>query len=633
MLAFFRHLANTWFARLFFLALAASFVAWGVSSKVGDIGGGDAVATVGGTHITPQAFDQDFQQGLRRAMQRYPDPAQAPPSLRLQVAQQSLTRLVTQAAIDHEVARMGLAVPKSVRDAEIKSMAGFQSVTGDFDQAIYLSVLRSNNLTEARFLEEVKQDLAKNQLMGAVQANVAPSGVLTDLVYRYFNEKRTADLVQLNFGAAPLPASPEDATLHRFYDNNLARYTAPEYRRIKLVVLSPATIGRGLAITDAELHTWWDQHKSDFQSEETRSLQVITASSAGVASKLADQWKAGATWDAMQAAAKTAGATAATLDDSTKAGIPSPELAKAAFAATAETVVGPVTEALGVQLVKITKITPAKNPSLESMRDMVRGKVGEEKAVDLVDVRAQKLQDLFAGGARFDEVPADLGASGAEGTLDAQGNTPDGTPAPLPAAGDLRTQIVGDAFKGKPGDSVQLLQGPDHSWYAVQVQSITKPAAKPFDQVRTQVLADWQHDQQHHTQETAATKIVSLVKSGQSLQQAAWGSGLQVTRTPPLMRNRPTGQLPPELSQLVFTLKPGEARMLETGAGFLVVTLGEVMKADPKTDSSGMDDIRRGLTQALTQDFLLTYANAVRDAEKPTINSALVQKLVQQTSE
>jgi peptidyl-prolyl cis-trans isomerase D len=496
-----------------------------------------------------------------------------------------------------------------------------------------MSVLRSNNLTEARFLEEVKQDLAKNQLLNAVQANAAPSGVLTDLIYSYFNEKRTADVVQLNIAAAPLPASPPDTTLHRFYDNNLTRYTAPEYRRIKAVVLSPASIGRSLPVSDTEMKAWFDQHKADYQSEETRSVQVITASTPATATKLADEWKSGASWESLQAAAKALGATAATLDDTTKAGIPSPELSKAAFAATPDVVVGPITEALGVQLVKVTKITPAKNPTLDSMRDVVRVKVGEEKAVDLVDARAQKLQDLFAGGAHFDEVPADLGAAGAEGTLDAQGNTPDGTPAPLPASGALRTQIVGDAFKAAPGDSVQLLQGPDHAWYAVQVQSITKPAPKPFDQVRTQILADWQHDQQRHAQEVAAAKIIALVKSGQSLQQAAWGSGLQVTRTPPLVRNRPTGQFPAEVIQVIFRLKPGEAHMLDTSTGFAVVSLGDVIKADPKTDVSGVTDIKRGLTQALQQDFLVIYANAIREAEKPRINTALVQKIIQQPGE
>jgi peptidyl-prolyl cis-trans isomerase D len=167
----------------------------------------------------------------------------------------------------------------------------------------------------------------------------------------------------------------------------------------------------------------------------------------------------------------------------------------------------------------------------------------------------------------------------------------------------------------------------------VQVDSITKPAAKPFDQVRTEVLADWQHEQQRHTQEAAAAKIVSLVKSGQSLQQAAWGSGLQVVRTPDLKRNHPAPKLPPQLTYAVFNLKPGEAQMLQTEDGFLVASLAGVTKADPKTDASGVADIRNGLKQALTEDYLTLYSNALRHQAEPTVNQAMYAKLVQQQGE
>ena len=49
--------------------------------------------------------------------------------------------------------------------------------------------------------------------------------------------------------------------------------------------------------------------------------------------------------------------------------------------------------------------------------------------------RANKVDDLLASGAPLDELPGDLGLAGVTGTLDAQGNTPDGTPAPIPGAG------------------------------------------------------------------------------------------------------------------------------------------------------------------------------------------------------
>ena len=634
MLSAFRKFANTWPARIFFLVLVASFASWGIADVVRNIGAGsNAVATVQGHDITPQQFMSEYQITLRRTAERLPDPSQIPAALREQIARQTLERLVTQQALAGEIRRMGVAVPDEQVRQTVFAMPDFQGADGKFQRPMLLQALSSNNMSEAHFLELVRQDIAQNQLLQTVSASAAPSNLLADRVYAYLGEKRRADLLTLPFAGRPLPPAPAEPVLRRFYDNNGARYTSPEYRHIKAVILSPDSIGRSMTVPDADLRAWFEQHKAEYQSAEKRSIQVITTGSASVAASLAAQWKAGAGWDAMQVAAKAAGATAVPLDDATADQVPSPELAHAAFAAQPGTVVGPITEPLGTYVLRVSSVTPARHPSFEAMRDVVRGKVAAERALDLVDARAQKLQDLFAGGAKIDEVPADLGVTGAAGTLDAQGNTPDGSPAPIPATPDARQQIIDTAFKTNPGDAIQPVEGPAHTWFAVTVDKVTKPARKPFEQVRGQVLADWQHDQVHHTQETEAARILGMVKSGQTLANAAWGSGMQVSRTPPLARGKPAPGVPAELSQTLFTLKQGEPTMVETNAGFVVAQLAEVIPPDPHADSMGVSQAREGLSRALHDDYLQMYATAVRDEAKPTVRPNVMQSLIQQPGE
>ena len=634
MLASFRRFANTWPARILFLVLVAAFGSWGIADVVRNIGAGSsAVATVQGHDISANDFAHEYDGMLSRYAQQMPDPTQIPAEIKQRVAMQTLDKLVTQQALADRVASMGITVPDSqVRDT-VFGMAEFQGTDGKFSRPQMMQVLSTNHLTENRFLDLVRADIAQNQLLQSVGAASAPSKLLTQLVYRYLNEKRQADTVALPFAGQPLPAAPTEAVLRRFYDNNPSRYSAPEYRHIKAVILSPETIGRSLTVSDAELKTYFAQHKSDYVSPEKRALQVITAGSMATGNALAAQWKAGASWEAIQAAAKATGATAVDLPLSTREQVPSPELAKAAFAAQGDAVSGPLSEPLGVQVFRVTATEAAKNPSFNSLHDVLQGKAAAEKALDLIDARAQKLQDLFAGGAKIDEVPADMGAIGAEGTLDSQGKTPEGTLAPLPAKGDVRQQIIDTAFKTNPGDAIQPVEGPDHVWFAVAVDSITKPAKRPLELVQAQVLADWQADQVHHRQEAEATHLLTLIKSGQTMQSAAWGSGLQVTRTPPLSRNRPQGNIPAELVQKLFTLTHGEGTMVETNTGFVVAQLADIITPDGKDDSVGMGQAESGLSRALHDDYLTVYALAVRQAAKPVLRSNVVMNLVQQPGE
>jgi peptidyl-prolyl cis-trans isomerase D len=634
MISYLRMLAGTWVARIFFAALALAFVGWGISGKT-NLGGVDPtrVATVDGAPVTAGEFDAAFKHDLAQAAQRFPDPSQVPEAMRRQVALQTLERLVTQQALEVEARRMGLASPESAIQEAITSIPAFQGIDGKFDHNTYLQVLQQNNLTPQRFQDQIRMDVTKNQILGAVTAATRPSDLLTGLMFGFLFEARRADMVQIPLSAHAAPPAPADSVLQRYYANNIARYTAPEYRKVKVVILSPGTIGRGLQVTDADLHAWYDAHKTEFQAPEKRSIQVITASTADAANLLAASWKAGATWDAIQANAKTRGATATNLDNTTKDAIPTPELAQAAFAAPLNTVTGPVQEPLGFQLVRVTAITPAKHPSYEDLRDTVRTRLGEERALDLIDARAQKLQDLFAGGNRIDEVPADIGAAGAEGTLDAQGNTPEGTKAPIPAPDNARTALIADAFKATKSDSAQLTEGPDHVWYAVAVQDIIKPAPKPFATVRDKLIADWQAEQVHHATETAAAKLLATINGGQTIANAAWGSGLQVTRSAPVLRDRGAPGVPDDLVRILFTMKKGEATMLETPKGYIVATLAEIIKPDPKTDPHGLEQVREALAKAISDDLLVSYGTAVRDNAKPVVNEKVFDQFTKSAAE
>ncbi len=633
MLASFRRFAGTWPARVFFLVLVGSFATWGIADVVRNWGAGSgAVATVMGHDITPQQFAAEYQADLRRTTQRLPDPTQVPPQLRSQVARQTLQKLVTQEALAGQERQMGIVVPDAAVRQAVFAMQDFQGPDGKFSRPAFLAALANNNLSEARFLDLIRADIAQNQLLQTVAASAAPSELLTNLVFRYFNERRRADMLTLSLQGQRPPPDPGDAVLRRSYDNNPTLYSAPEYRRVNVVVLSPDSIGRSLTVPEADLHTWFDQHKDEYVTPEKRSLQVITGAPASIAA-LAARWRAGATWEQMQAAAKEAGATAIPLEDATLQEIPSPELAHAAFAAPTGPIVGPLTQKLGSYVLRVTAVTPARNPTFESLRPAIRAKAAAEKALDLIDARQQKLQDLFAGGAKIDELPTDLGIAGAVGTLDAQGLTPDGTPAPIPVAEAARQPVIDAAFKATKGEAIQLVEGPDHIWFAVNVESITPSARKPFAEVRARVLADWQREQLRHRQDTEATRILGLVKSGQTLQAAAWGSGLTVTRTPPLQRDRPAGAISAELAHTLFTLKLNEATMVETNDGFIVAQLSEILPPDAKADPLAMKQVQDGLAHALHDDYLQLYATAVRDAAHPVVRPQAIGAILAQPGE
>ena len=132
-------------------------------------------------------------------------------------------------------------------------------------------------------------------------------------------------------------------------------------------------------------------------------------------------------------------------------------------------------------------------------------------------------------------MPGDLGLAGVAGTLDAKGNTKDGKPAPIPGPPELKAALVAAAFQAQKGDPPQLteVQTPSvggSAYYAVSVEDIIPPAAQAVR--RGQAAGDrrtGRADQQRHAAEAKAAKLLTAVKGGQSLADAAAVAGVPVT--------------------------------------------------------------------------------------------------------
>ena len=284
---------------------------------------------------------------------------------------------------------------------------------------------------------------------------------------------------------------------------------------------------------------------------------------------------------------------------------------------------------LGWYALKVTHVTPGSETSFEAARDELRARVIADKAADLIYDRANKVEDLLAGGVALETLPADLGLAAVTGTLDAKGDTPAGHPAPIPGGDALRAALVKTAFEMKPGDPPHLTQVPaeggSQSFYAVAVEDITPPAPRPFDEVEAAVRADWTRDAIRHTQETAAANILAAVKAGQDIAVAA--AGLAVRHLPPLGRAAPAAGVPAQLIAPLFGLKPGEPTMVETPDGFTVAVLREVQTPDAGADPIGYGQTRDALGRAIANDIETVYANAVRERARPRVNRPVLEQL------
>lgn len=633
MITVLRNRLGTWFSRILFGVLVVAFSIWGIGDVIKQVGSETWVAKVGDRAIEPQELQQAYQQQLNQITRMLGGRVDPTPEMKRGVLGQALDQLIKQYAVSAELTRMRIVVPESALGHDVMALPAFRGPDGQFNRLNFQNALRNAGMTESRFMERLRAENAQRQLLEPLRASLVPPQILTREVFQFTTEQREAGVVELPFASIPAP-EPTAAQLQRWYDNHPDLYTKPEYRRIKAVILAPQTLQGEIEVSDADILAAYEARRTEFVTPEKRTAEIIIVQEEAKAAEFTALWRGGATWEAMQKAATDAGGAPVALSDATQPEFPDPALAAAVFAAAESAVSDPIKTALGWQVLRVTKITAGATRSLAETTDELRTRIVAERAADIIYQRATKIEDTLAGGTNLDEMPGNLGLAAITGTMDAQGNTLAGEPAPIPGPPEMRTALVSAAFLARQGDSVKLVEVPSTtagspSYYAVAVEEIIPPGLKPYADVMDAVKDDATHFAQRRAQEEIAAKLLGAVQAGQSLEDAATVAGVTYRRTPRTGRTEPAEGFPRELVEPIFAAKKGEATMVATAEAFLVAAPVEIVQTDPKADEAGYARISTGLAQAMANDAETAFVNALRLRAKPRVNQKIVDSFVQ----
>ena len=615
---------ESWVARGFFALLVVVFVFWGISNVFTLTGSSTAVAVVAGKPVDVSVV----QAGYQRALNQYEQQGQQPdPATRQQLAMQALSDAVRQAVLREAATQYGVGVPDVAVREVLDGIPAFQT-NGSFDKTKFAQVLQQSGISQDEFIGQIKNEVMGRQLVTPVINGAAVPSAEAEPVFALLGAERTAALVQVPLNTQPVPPAPADAVLQRYWQNHQSQFTAPEYRQVQVVILSPALMAQQEQVPQAQVAAGVARVEAASPSVPVRSADVLSVQDLADASQLKAAWKQGASWVAIQRLATHYHAIPVPLVNMQQNQIPSQPLAQAVFSAPQGEVVGPIAGDLGMYLFKVTSIG-TNGPDMGQVIAQVTQQLQLQMAQMAVAKNVDALQDALAGQTPFDQLPGNLGLVAVEGTLDASGLTPDGNPAPIPGGEDLRNAIVKAAFAAQTSQAPQLETAPDGSYYALAVQRIIPPAVQPFAQAKAKVLSVWQGAQQEREANVIAADMMHAVNTGTPLAKAAASAGLSVTQSSAYTSAAQPQDQPPQLVPVLFSLKQGEATMLDNGAGFTVVVLSNVQVPTPQSDPAGYAQLQQSLNKSLQDDLEESFLAGLQAQDKVTVNQKLLAQIYQ----
>ncbi|GGF59589.1 peptidylprolyl isomerase [Azorhizobium oxalatiphilum] len=594
-------------AKVFLLVLMVSFVLWGISG-VFTGSSSTTVATVGNTDVSADAFRQrylDRIQSLGRQSGRGITQEQA---RAFGLDRQILSQMITEATLDDSARVLGL----SMADADIvqaihANQDFWPQGASAFDPAYFARLLQSNNLTEQRFLAEERKRVLRQQLVESLGGGVTVPGALTSAVQRYEDEQRTVSYLDVTSGATTAGPAPTEEQLKAYYETHKAAFRAPEYRKLNLLVLTPATLAPWVQVSDADLKAAYERNAGRFGTPEQREVQQIVFPNQADAVAALEKIKAGTPF-ADIAASRGLTAKDTDLGLVAKSGILDPKVADAAFALAADGTSDPIQGRFGYALVHVTKVVPATQKPLEEVSAGLRQQLVLERARRELMDKHDAIEDERNSGATIAETAQKVGLSLEEiEAVDRSGRDTSG--AEITSIPD-RANVLSAAFASRPGtdnDPVQLPQNAGYIWY--DVTEITPSRERPFDEAKDQVASRWAEDEVAKAVDAKAKALLAELQGGKPMADVATANSLEV-KTATFKRSRAEGDFTAEALTQVFSL-PQSGFGMAAGTGNAEQLVFQVTKID--VPAGAVDPrIASQLQQQIESDVMQAYLSEVQ---------------------
>lgn len=617
--------ASTWVAQGLILLLTASFAVWGVQG-IFRFAQDRPVAVVGDIKIEQNVYANEVKRDVDRYRRAFGPSFDMNQARMMGLDRQVLQRLVGGALLDETAKAMGMVAGDGAVIRVIQKEQVFQGPTG-FDRYQFEAVLRNNGYTEQGFLDLIRRDLLRQQIMGAVVATPPAPTAIAEPLFRRQREQRVARYVVIPPQAVGTIQPPAADVLETYHKDNAGRFTAPEYRTLRVLKLAAKDLAAGIAVSDEDLASAYEQRKDEFNVAEKRVMDQFVLTDAAKAADAAARLKAGEDFAKVAEAIAGIGAKDLSLGEITAADLPQ-AAATAAFAAKVGEVVGPVDTPLGTMFLRATKVTPGTNKPLAEVKGAIRDKIAQERATEGLYDLAKKVEDKRASGADLVATAKDLSLPLTEvAAIDRQGLDPKGRKVEgLPD--DPR--FITDAFQLEAGQDGDLAEAKDGTYYMIEVASVTPSAVKPLDSVRSEVLAAWTEEERSRRLTALTDEWMAKARAGAPLEAIAKALGSKVATGEPVTRDKPAGDLGPEIVAEMFKAKLQGlfAGPAVAGAGQIIGQLTDIVPVNLTREAAALLSAKTDLGKAIANDVAEQYQEALKARIGVAINDKMAAQAI-----
>ncbi len=402
-------------------------------------------------------------------------------------------------------------------------------------------------------------------------------------------------------------ATPTDAQIQAFYDENTEQFFLPETKRLTYAVLSPDMVLDQVTVDESAIKKLFEDRAADFNQPERRLVERLVFGDTAKATDAKAQLEVGGTTFEQLVQDRGLALSDVDLGDLTVEQLG--EAAEAVFAAQVGDVVGPLPSDLGPALFRVNGTLAERITPFEQVQAELRDELAFERARRLIEAQSEDVNDLLAGGATLEELEADSGMK--VDTINWTTETTDD----IAAYETFRTA----AMAVTADDFPEIGFFKDGSIFALRLDEVLAPRPEPLDEARSAVQNAWVIGQTQQALQSKADGIIADLKTDGDFTN----SGLPFRVENALTRTAFLENTPADFMNQVFDMELDQIVAIPGAGNVLIVRLEETLPPAETDELIQMQTaFQQQMNQALAQNLFDAYVRDAQTRSQPMLDQA-----------
>ena len=599
---------KNWLSKLILILTALSFMSlFGVSGYITGASRNKPVIKVDDIKISQQQFGMLFEQEQQMARSLFGDALQINDEIRNAMLQGLVQRELTNAIIERTAEKLNISISDNLVRKIIYSQAEFLDANGNFSLERLRRVLSASGWSEQRYIDALKKDIIKQQLIQNPSSNMNVPEVLLDRLAKAESQKKTFKYIVVDPAKVKIDRKITPEETEQYYEDFNTNFIEPEKRDVSFITLSIDDGGEKGGPEEADIEAYYEENIGQFETPETREILQMVFDKQEDADKAMEELKKGR--DFYDVAKEVAGQDKETTDLGYVAkDLLIAEMADEVFAAQKGDLTGPAKSDLGWHIMKIADIRAGSKADKAQARKRIIETLKKERAYDEAYTIAAEIEDKIGGGATLEDIAKEMNVK----IQKVKGLGEDGKYAEAPAGYEnilKSTEFVDTAFSYNI-DEISQVTETDDGFVIARVDRIADAHPIPMEEVKGEIEKMWEVNERSAIAQEIVNDVVHDLENGDKIDEVGRRFDLVVKTTQPLLRSGSFEGLSQTAMIELFQEDLGRPKLIPQGEEKIIAVADKIVDKGENPSDAVIDGVKRRARIDLSQDVASALVNS-----------------------